>query len=631
MRWSILTTVFILSACGDGGSSPNAENKEPGTPDSVPVTLNVTGDNTVVVGDSVGLTVIASDGSPLTQVSWTVSGNAQPLAPHSQAIGFTAPENGVITWQVNASSVDGKSLTAEGQIEVAQAPAPAAITRLTHEVVEFGKVSLRVDTLADKKVENIAWEQTSGPFVALKYSQGHSIYNDVFFQAPSVLKDTLLSFDAQVSYEDGTSGTDTVWVVVNDTPVDADAFFPGSDLYPTSLIHAYNPLSPWKQALEDCIYTATVARSCEFDRLPLLGQQTDTPTTSDIMDRVLVSHDWMGEAFEQFLNSSQAGPDIINLLRATTAVVISYDIRPSFYWSATGAIYLDAGNVWLSPAQRDTLNTEPDYRSGFDDELAYRTSWRYIKDGEYYYPQPGLSRANRAARSEEQLEASLTWLLYHELAHANDVFPMASWPTLRGSDSPLRYANNHAMTSDTLARDYPLISEQLLALAQVSYGGAQSTQSQRNYTAQDIATWFEQDNAVSMYGYYTYREDFATLFERFMMLYRLGADADIGIFTEETVENGELLITWAQRNRISEQSVQPRAAIVVESVLPAIDTGQAQSDMPPPLMLPKSESWRDTVVLSTSKEHHKKQVFKGLRVTKEPVFKRWLPLPVEKD
>ena len=115
-----------------------------------------------------------------------------------------------------------------------------------------------------------------------------------------------------------------------------------------------------------------------------------------------------------------------------------------------------------------------------------------------------------------------------------------------------------------------------------------------------------------------------------MMLYRLGADADIGIFTEETVENGELLITWAQRNRISEQSVQPRAAFVVESVLPAIDTGQAQSDIPPPLMLPKSESWRDTVVLSTSKEHHKKQAFKGLRVTKEPVFERWLPLPVEK-
>lgn len=631
MKWSILLTVFILSACGGGGSSSTGQDKGPGTPSTTPVTLTITGDSAVDTGDSVGLTVLASDGSTLKQITWTVSGSDQPLAPHSQAIGFTAQDAGVISWQVDALSAQGTALSASGEIDVTQASAPSAVARLTHEAVELGKVSLRVDTLADKNVDTINWQQTAGPAVELKYSQGNTLHNDVFFQAPTVTRDTLLSFAAEVSYEDGTRGSDTVWVVVNDTPIDSDAFFPGSDLYPTSLIHAYNRQSPWRAALEDCIFTSTIARSCEFNRLPLLGQQTGTPSTSDIMDRVLVSHDWMGEAFEQFLNSSQAGPDIINLLRATTAVVISYDIRPSFYWSATGAIYLDASNVWLTPAQRDTLNTEPDYRSGFDDELAYRTSWRYVKDGEYYYPQPGLSRANRATRSEQQLEASLTWLLYHELAHANDVFPAASWSTLRGSDSPLRYANNHAMISDMLARDYPLISERLLALAQVSYGGAQSTQAQREYTADDIATWFEQDNAVSMYGFYTYREDFATLFERFMMLYRMGAEADVGIFTDETVENGELLITWAQRNRVNAQSIQPRAAFVVDNVLPAMDAGQAQSQMPAPFMLPESASWRDTVVSSTSKTGIKKQPPIGLRVTHEPTFERWLPLPEEKD
>ncbi|MBD3584383.1 hypothetical protein HHX48_01375 [Salinimonas sp. HHU 13199] len=631
MRWSILTTAFFLSACGGGGDTPSGENKGSGSPTTTPVTLTVTGDRVVDAGDSVGLAAIASDGSALAQVTWTISGADQPLAPHSQAIGFTAQDAGVITWQLDALSAQGKALSTSGEIAVSQGPAPSAVARLTHEAVELGKVSLRVDTLPDKTVDSITWQQTSGPEVDLKYSQGHSIHNDVFFQAPAVTRDTLLAFDAEVSYDDGTSGIDTVWVVVNDTPVDSDAFFPGSDLYPTSLIHAYNPQSPWKQALEECIYTATIARSCEFARLPLLGQQTDTPSTSDIMDRVLVSHDWMGEAFEQFLNSSQAGPDIINLLRATTAVVISYDIRPSFYWSATGAIYLDASNIWLTSAQRDTLNTEPDYRSGFDDELAYRTSWRYVKDGEYYYPQPGLSRANRATRSEQQLEASLTWLLYHELAHANDVFPATRWATLRGSDSPLRYANNHAMISDTLARDYPLISDRLLALAQVSYGGAQSTQTQRDYTAQDIATWFEQDNAVSMYGFYTYREDFATLFERFMMLYRMNAEADVGIFTEETIKNGELLITWAQRNRVNEPFIQPRAAFVVDQVLPAINAGQIQTQMSAPVMLPALASWRDTVAVSTSKEHVKNQTLKGLRVTGEPAFERWLPLPDEKN
>ena len=92
-----------------------------------------------------------------------------------------------------------------------------------------------------------------------------------------------------------------------------------------------------------------------------------TPDIEDILNRTLVSHQWM-KRFEQYLRDSVVGQDMLNLLRGVTAVVISAEVRPSFYWAVTGAIYLDADN-WLTPVERDTLNEAPDYRAGFGAEL----------------------------------------------------------------------------------------------------------------------------------------------------------------------------------------------------------------------------------------------------------------------
>ena len=107
------------------------------------------------------------------------------------------------------------------------------------------------------------------------------------------------------------------------------------------------------------------------------------------MSRVVVSHPWMGERFKAFLEQYDQNDDFKNLLRATTAIVISYDVRPSFYWAATGAIYLDPNYLWLTQAERDTINEAPDYRSGFGAELQFEMLWRYVKDNDYanqYFP-----------------------------------------------------------------------------------------------------------------------------------------------------------------------------------------------------------------------------------------------------
>ena len=132
---------------------------------------------------------------------------------------------------------------------------------------------------------------------------------------------------------------------------------------------------------------------------------------------------------------------MLKLLRATNAIVISYDIRPSFYWVATGAIYLDANNFWRTPQERDTLNTRPDYRSGFGSELDFTTSWRYVKNGAYYFPNISTANvADRLPRDVSDVEAALSYLLYHELAHA-----MTFSTTPNGNNSAIARAHCRLM------------------------------------------------------------------------------------------------------------------------------------------------------------------------------------------
>ena len=59
---------------------------------------------------------------------------------------------------------------------------------------------------------------------------------------------------------------------------------------------------------------------------------------------------------------TQMPPELLLIMRGVTAIVISYDIRPSFYWQGTGAIYIDPERLWLTTAEQSTIDQTPDYR-----------------------------------------------------------------------------------------------------------------------------------------------------------------------------------------------------------------------------------------------------------------------------
>ena len=594
----IIVLVMILASCGGSDSSGNSSPSFPSTPPSI----SISGSSAALVGDAVDFVVTAPNGIAIADINWQVSGlSQQPLNAHTQAIGFDVTSAGSFEISVNVSLEDGATLSDTLTLQVDENTAALAALRLGHEASEGGRVSLRVDTVntPNLTITDIAWRQRQGATVnSFNYDEG-DYSQSIYFQAPSVSSDSVIEIESVVTLSNGEVLTDTAQVLVKDIDINRSGYFVDDETNIPETVSAhmqpYSINSPYASALDECVYNNQISNSCSFSRLPLIGQVTENPTIDDILDRTYVSHPWMGDAFKSFLETSATRDDMLQLLRATNAVVISYDIRPSFYWVATGAIYLDANNLWRTPQERDTLNSRPDYRSSFGNELEFTTSWRYVKDGAYYFPAINSSNvANRQPRDAKDVEAALSYLLYHELAHANDFFDYTEWQQLDNSASPLSSYDDTSPISTRLTSSLPLTSAQLHALAEVRYSGTTATSSQRSYTALQVANWFEEDHAVAFYSYFAEREDLAMLFERFMMLYRLDAEADIGVFSRETLEDGSFIPSWAQRNRVSDDNATMRVDYVVSRILPELDLPTIQTSLPGPYLLPNNVTWRES-------------------------------------
>ena len=183
----------------------------------------------------------------------------------------------------------------------------------------------------------------------------------------------------------------------------------------------------------------------------------------------------------------------------------------------------------------------------------------------------------------------MTWLMYHELGHANDYFPPRLWSSISSSSSPLSYFNDAEPDSTTMDQLYPLTSNELKSLAAVSFSGQTATQAQRNLTPVDIQGYYAPDRAPAYYAYANEREDYATLFERFMMLYRLGIPADTGIIG--TVNNPNATVTWGVRARISDPALTNRLRHTIERVYPEIDFDAVYPSLRQPTLFPPDANW----------------------------------------
>ena len=239
-----------------------------------------------------------------------------------------------------------------------------------------------------------------------------------------------------------------------------DQFFPDKNFAGLrSLVRAANPGNPIANTLINCTVLMTEDNLCSFNQIPLLGMETSAPTVDQIMDRVLVSHDWMAVRMRDVF--AQMPPELLLIMRGITAIVISYDIRPSFYWSGSGAIYIDPDRLWLSTVEQLTIDPTPDYRADLGNVFQFYMPGRYVANGD-----TDIRSLNRDLNS---ISMRLAGLFYHELAHANDFYPPGSLATIDRTVPMYMAAATRGLPSNLLQGTFPLTSVLMNRLAGVSF------------------------------------------------------------------------------------------------------------------------------------------------------------------
>jgi hypothetical protein len=373
---------------------------------------------------------------------------------------------------------------------------------------------------------------------------------------------------------------------------------PGGTNPDLSDVTVFRPGSPYAAVLKDCALAEDKAGLCSMVTLPLIGQDASSPSVADVMDRVLVSHPWMGTRFEEVLNQLPA--DLLGLFKGVTAIVIDSDIRPSFYLNEPAAIYLDPANLWLTNEEKVTISRAADFRSDFGADLQFVSLWRYVKDNAYAYRSYSLSGSE--TRQLGDILYPVARLLYHELAHANDFLPPAWQASLDRQLTP--YAATLTLADESVSAHLeaalPLTSTLWRNLALVLFRGVPATTAQKIASAALVGTEFAGDVANDAYGYASIREDVAMLFEEAMMKYHFDVDRDIAFSdlpTTSVPACDDYLVQWGNRNRLGDPTVKLRAALVSGELLPAADLSAYFAGLPAPTPMTSNLGWCSNLTL----------------------------------
>jgi hypothetical protein len=628
-RKALVATLFaaaaLVAGCG-GDSAPAPAPAPPPPPSTGPSpTCTTPGETYSVVADTAtnGRTVgavVAGCSGPLRDVSWQQVPTGAPTvtlqSAKTQAISFDPPSAGTYTFSVSFTDAVGTPRTASATI-VATAPTTAAsfVARSDQAVRAGGKASVRAWPAAAAG-ETLTWRQTAGPAVGLDTSDP----NRILFTAPNVTQDTALVFRVTRTNA-GVTDFDDVTVLVEaytQAPPDPNETGPYifSDMH-VSRVYPYKATSPYAGVLVGCTFSAqlqykgTGTNLCPLATLPFLHQTTggSVPTVAQIMDRVLVSHDWQGRNFEAFLQANVDKTDLLRLFNGVTAIVIGAHVRPSFYYAATGAIYLDADNFWLTAGERDVIDEAPDFRSDFDRDLQYSGLWRYVDSNNLSIFLP-FKATERVTRDVGYLSQESNWLLYHELGHASDFMPVSARATLDSAASAwINISRVASRPSDRLDTLYRLTSSEMKALAEIKFitgpvsdgtlvnGIPYSTL--KTYTPAQVGGFFAPDLATDEYNYSTIREDLTMTFEEVMMSRNHNWRRDVAMTDKATPTSTSetLIVRWGQRGRIGEAAIRPRAQFVVSEIAPWLDAAAVVGALPAPIAMRPGESWKANLVV----------------------------------
>jgi hypothetical protein len=255
-----------------------------------------------------------------------------------------------------------------------------------------------------------------------------------------------------------------------------------------------------------------------------------------ILGSTLISHDWQRERFKSFLLKTR--PEIISMLNCVKGVAISSDIRPSFYYSPSGAIYLDARYFAATQEEAGTVSTNPDAREQNFDQI----------DLLFFTVDTLKPQTNEEARYLD-----LESLMAHELAHACDF-------------------KAEAVNGRYLSEDLPVAPENAVYhLAQWLYfgnAGAKARLSQ--YSPAEIGKSFEESPIVDIYGYGNRFEHLAMMVQNHLA-FEFDGNNRVDLLTDNPKANQNLRefpIYWGMTGKFCQPDLFAKGREMTERVVP---------------------------------------------------------------
>ncbi len=336
-----------------------------------------------------------------------------------------------------------------------------------------------------------------------------------------------------------------------------------------ALADAYNANSPYKDVLKDC-YDAAEGEECTFTQLPLLGQSSGgNPTIPDIMDRVIVSHDWMGVRFEQLLTRMPA--EALQLFKPVAVIFIGSELTFSSYAAFRGALKVDPESLWLTADEKTALTNDTGTGGGSTDstrdDLQFRTRWTLAKNG------LGLNRRLSASEREfGDIYDFFAYSTYADLAFAFDLFPESSYTEDRPLATPAvifnETINSNSVVTDPLYQDANLtvINSVLNGVVDVYYDDVPATDAQKALTAEEIGNIFDQEGRATLWSYTRDYRDTYRLFAMAMMQYKHNVTLNV-LFLDGTEVNDNSTIAYGIKNRLATPETAPRAKFVLERMI----------------------------------------------------------------
>ncbi|GLS90418.1 hypothetical protein GCM10007916_14850 [Psychromonas marina] len=346
------------------------------------------------------------------------------------------------------------------------------------------------------------------------------------------------------------------------------------------------------------------SRSCSVAELPFIAISYPEPDIQQIMSRVVVSHDWMGARFESLL--AVLPEHILTLLGSVTAIVIANNIRPSFYWTGSGAIYLDPAALWLTNTEKLDIDKTEDYRDGFSNGLRYNFFHRFVKDDQPAYYRYSLT--SDVERDIDDIIIPVASLLFHELAHANDFMPISLMPSLNMNATTSSEINRFSdiRLNEQLTQNYPINDAVLTAQSMILYRGQQATEERKLDTASELGALFEQEGANHLYAYSQQAEDVAMLFQATMLSYYYDIKMDSAFVIQPEIDSNscsDYTVSWGQRHRIADPISKPRTQFISQQILPNIDFNDFFEQLASPQSFPSLTSWCNISLTESATEN----------------------------